>query len=196
MKKIPTLLTAALLSLPLFAHAQSGPQSAVVAASAPGQVSVAEAIQIQGKIKSIDHKSRSVVIVGAQGNEVLMTLDDQAKNFDQIRVGDLVTLSYVQALALELHKVDNKGIRERVESAQGTRAKPGEKPAGAIERSVRVVADVVAVNPKARTVTLRGAKRTIELAVNDAAQLKEIKVGNQVEAVYNEAIALEVTKGK
>jgi len=45
-------------------------------------------------------------------------------------------------------------------------------------------------------VTLRGVKRTVELAVNDPAQLKEIKVGDQVEAKYVEAVALEVTAAK
>ena len=73
------------------------------------------------------------------------------------------------------------------------RSQPGEKPAGAVERSVRVIANVVAVNPKAQTITLRGPKRTIELVVNNPDQLKEVKVGNQVEALYTEAIALEVS---
>ncbi|MDP3540781.1 MAG: hypothetical protein Q8S26_18945 [Azonexus sp.] len=196
MNKKSALLAALFLSMPLLAVAQSAPQAAVVAASAPGQKAIAEAVQLQGKVKSIDKKSRSVVVVGAQGNEIFMALGEEARNFDQIRVGDLVTLTYVQALALELKKVENNGIRERVESEQAVRAKPGEKPAGAIERSVRVVANVVAVNPKAKTVTLRGAKRTVELAVDDAALLKEIKVGNQVEALYVEAVALEVTAAK
>lgn len=196
MNKISALLAALLLSMPLLAVAQSAPQAAVVAASAPGQKAVAEAVQLQGKVKSIDKKSRSVVVVGAQGNEIFMALGEESRNFDQIRVGDLVTLTYVQALAIELRKVENNGIRERVESEQAVRAKPGEKPAGAIERSVRVVANVVAVNPKAKTVTLRGAKRTVELMVEDAALLKEVKVGNQVEALYVEAVALEVTAAK
>ncbi|HSG23215.1 MAG TPA: hypothetical protein VLA64_09690 [Azonexus sp.] len=196
MKKVFTVAAALVFSMPLVSLAQNAPQGAAIAATAPGQVSVAEAVQLQGKIKSIDKKSRSVVVVGAQGNEIFMTLGEEARNFDQIRVGDLVTLTYVQALALELLKVDKNAVRERVESQHAVRAKPGEKPAGAIEHSIRVVADVVAVNPKAKTVTLRGPKKTVELAVNDPAQLKEIKVGDQVEATYTEAVALEVTTAK
>jgi len=196
MKKISILCAAALFSMPVLTMAQNAPQAAVVAASAPGQAALGEAVQLQGKVKSIDKKNLSIVVVGAQGHEVLMHLGETARNFDQIRVGDLVTLTYVQALALELRKVENNGIRERSELEQGVRAKPGEKPAAAVERRVRVVANVVAVNPKAKTVTLRGPKRTVELAVEDPAQLKEIKVGNQVEAVYTEALALEVTAAK
>jgi len=193
MNKISTLLTAALLSLPLLAGAQQAPQSVVSASSSPGKGAVTETVQLQGKVKSINKKARSIVVVGATGNELSLTLGEEARNFDQIRVGDLITLTYVQALALELRKVDNMGIRERVDSEKAVRAQPGEKPAGAVERSVRVIANVVAINPKAQTVTLRGPKRTVELAVNDPAQLKEIKVGNQVEVLYTEAVAIEVS---
>ena len=58
---------------------------------------------------------------------------------------------------------------------------------------MRVVADVVAINPKAQTVTLRGAKRTVEVEVKDAAMLKALKVGDQVDGIFTEAVALEVT---
>lgn len=196
-KPISLLLAAMLMAAtPLLATAQNAPQAAVVAAAAPGKAAVGGAVQLQGKIKSLDKKSRSVVVAGPQGGEVFMVLGDEVRNFDQIRVGDLVTLTYAQALALELRKVDNKGIRERVESEQAVRAKPGEKPAGAVEKSVRVIANVVAVNQKAQTVTLRGAKRTVEVAVDNPALLNEIQVGNQVEALYVEAVALEVTAAK
>lgn len=196
MNKVLSVAATLIFSMPLASLAQNAPQAAAIAATAPGQAAVTEAIQLQGKIKSIDKKSRTVVIVGAQGNEISMTLGEEARNFNQLRVGDLVTLTYVQALALELRKVENKVKSERVESEEAVRAKLGEKPAGAIKRSIRVIADVVAVNPKAKTVTLRGPKRTVELAIEDPAQFKEIKVGDQVEALYTEAVALEVTAGK
>lgn len=196
MNKVLTVAATLIFSMPLASLAQNAPQGAAIAATAPGQAAMAEAIQLQGKIKSIDKKSRSVVIVGAQGNEISMTLGEEARNFNQLRVGDLVTLTYVQALALELRKVENKVKSERVESEEAVRSKLGEKPAGAIKRSIRVIADVVAVNPKAKTVTLRGPKQTVELAIEDPAQFKQIKVGDQVEALYTEAVALEVTAGK
>jgi len=198
MNKTPVFLafSIAVLAAPVAVIAQQAPQAAVVAASAPGKTAVGEAVQLQGKVTSIDKAKRVVVVTGPQGNHVSFNCGEEVRNFDQIRVGDLVTLTYAQALALELRKVANNGIRERVESEQAVRAKPGEKPGAAVEKTIQVVANVVAVNPKAQTVTLRGVKRTIELAVNDPAQLKEIKVGDQVEAKYVEAVALEVTAAK
>ena len=138
-------------------------------------------------------KGQIAVIVGPNGNEILMNLSDEVRNFDQIKVGDLVTLTMMQAIALELRKVANNGVRERVDSENAVVAKPGEKPGVVVEKSVRVVANVVAVNSKAQTVTLRGPKRTVELAVKDPAMLQNVKVGDQVEGVFTEAVALTVT---
>ena len=194
--KISLLFAASICAAPLAALAQNAPQVAVVTSQAPGKIGEADAIQVQGKVKSINKKTREVTLVGPQGNQIVLPAGDEVKNFDQIRVGDLVTLTYVQALVVELKKVENSGIRERVESENRVAAKPGEKPAGMIEKTIRVVANVVAVNPKAQTVTLRGAKRTVELAVKDPAMLKEVKVGNQVEATYIESVALVVTADK
>lgn len=132
---ISLILAAAFATLPLAAIAQSAPQAAVMAASAPGKAA-GEVVQLQGKVKSIDKKARSVVVAGPHGNEVQLNAGEEARNFDQIRVGDLVTLTYAQALALELRKVANNGIRERVESEDAMRTKKGEKPGAAIEKTV------------------------------------------------------------
>lgn len=193
MNKIPMLLTAALLAAPFPLLAQNPPQAVVVAERSPGAGAVAEGVQLQGKIKSVDKKSRAIVVVGPNGNEILMNLSDEVRNFDQIKAGDLVTLTMAHALAVELRKVENSGIRERVDTERVVAARPGEKPGVVVEKSVRVVANVVAIDPKAQMVTLRGAKRSLDLAVRDRAMLANVKVGDQVEAVYTEAVALAVS---
>jgi Cu/Ag efflux protein CusF len=188
------LSTIALLAAPI-AFAQNQPQGAVMLERTPGGGAAFEAIQLQGKVKSIDRKARKVVVVGPNGNEMEFVLGDEARNFDQIKKGDLVTLSYTQALALELRKVAADGVK-RVDSESAVRSKEGEKPGVALERKIEVTASVVAVNPQAQTVTLRGPKRTVDLRINDPAELQNIKVGDFVEAVYVEAIALTVTEIK
>ena len=157
-------------------------------------LAAAEAVQIQGKVKSIDKQNRSVVVVGPQGNEVALTLGPQARNFDQIKVGDLVTLTYVQALALELRKSVNGGkLGQPIVTEQAVRAAPGNKPAGAIERTVNPTANITKVDQKTQMVTLKGPNRTVELKVKDPAILQKVKVGDQVDATFTEAVAIEVT---
>ena len=75
-------------------------------------------------------------------------------------------------------------------------AKPGEKPAGAAGRQVTVVGDVVAVDTAAKTVTVKGPQRTVDLKVNDPEQLKLIAKGDQIEATFTEAMAISVSPAK
>jgi len=84
------------------------------------------------------------------------------------------------------------GIRERVESESAARAPAGGKPGAAAVRRVTVVADVVAVNTRAQTVTLRGPEHTVDLRVRDPNQLKLVKVGDQVQATFTDAVAISV----
>jgi hypothetical protein len=55
-----------------------------------------------------------------------------------------------------------------------------------------VVADVVAVDAAKQSVRLRGPQRTVDLKVKDPEQFKLIKVGDQVEATFTEAVAISV----
>lgn len=174
------------------AQAQNPPQINQVNASGPGRVGAGQTVQLQGKIVSIDRPGRSVLVKGHQGREIRLHAGEEIKNFDQIRVGDLINVTYGQAMVLALNKASNHGIRERVDSASKISAKPGEKPAGMIEKQTRVIADVVAINPAAQLITLRGVKGVAELYVPDAALLTNIKVGEQLEVTFREAIMLEV----
>jgi hypothetical protein len=51
---------------------------------------------------------------------------------------------------------------------------------------------VIAVDPKTQTLTLKGSMRTVELKVPDRGQFNLVKVGDQIQAVYTEALAVSV----
>jgi hypothetical protein len=75
------------------------------------------------------------------------------------------------------------------------RSSPGAKPGGTIGREITVMADVLAVNAKAKTVTLKGPHNTVDVIVEDPEQMKNIRKGDQVQVVYTEAVAISVTPG-
>jgi hypothetical protein len=58
---------------------------------------------------------------------------------------------------------------------------------------VQIVANVVAVNPKTRSVKLKGPRgNTLDLTVADPEQFANVKKGDQVESVHTEALAISV----
>lgn len=196
MKKIALVSAAVLMMGTSAVIAQNKPQAVVAVETASGVLKVAEGVQFQGKFKSIDPKTRQVVIVGPNGNEFKTVLGDEVKNFNQIKVGDIVTLTHVEILVADIKKPSKVEIRERVETEKAVRAKLGDKPAAAIERQVSIVADVTAVDDKKGTLTIRGATRTLDIKVKDPSVLKGVKVGTQIEAMVTEIIAIEVTAPK
>ena len=196
MKKIALVSAAVLMIGSNIAIAQNKPQAVVAVETAPGVLKVAEGVQLQGKFTQVDQKTRQVVIVGPNGNEFKTTLGNEVKNFNQIKVGDIVTLTHVEILVADIKKPSKVEVRERVETEKAVTAKLGDKPAAAIERKLSIVADVTAIDEKKGTLTVRGATRTLDIKVKDPKVLKGIKVGTQIETVVTEIIAIEVSAPK
>lgn len=194
MKPSPLLVAAtiALGAVPALAQtAKPGADAAAVAGVGPGAAATGEVVTVTAVVTAVDKASRTVTLKGPQGNTFRVVAGPEVRNFDQIRTGDELVVTHVEALTLELKK-GGSGIRERVESETSGRAAAGDKPEAAAVRRVTVVADVVAVNARAQTVTLRGPQHTVDLRVKDPAQLAAIKVGDQVEATYTEGIAISM----
>ncbi|MGH8680347.1 MAG: hypothetical protein ACREVS_17120 [Burkholderiales bacterium] len=181
----------ATLGFPALAQ-QPGATGGAVVASEPGRAAMAREAKISARVVSIDKATRTVTLKGPKGNVVDLVAGDEVKNFDQIKLGDLVVARYVQALTLELKKTKG-GVREATEREAAVRSQPGERPAGAVGRQVTAIADVIDVNPKNKTITLKGPKgNVVTLDVHNPDQFKVVKKGDQVEVVYTEALALSV----
>lgn len=165
--------------------------AAVAAASAPGQAAVLASERVSATVDAIDQTTRRVTLREADGTLLSFTAGPEVRNLAQVKVGDVVTLSHTVALVLELKKTTG-GIRERVESEGGMRTAPGQMPGAVMAREIRVVADVTKIDSKNKTVTLRGPKRSMKLRVDDPKQLAGIKVGDQVEATFIDAVAVTV----
>jgi len=170
------------------ALAQTG---AAVVASEPGKVGVAESKILTATITAVDKAKRLITLKGPEGNTVVFQAGPAVKNFDQLKAGDMVVVNYVEALTLELKKGGGQ-VREKIEREGAVAAKPGEAPGGAVGRQVTVIADVIAVDAAKQTIRLKGPQRTVDLKVRDPNQFKLVKVGDQVEATFTEAVAMAV----
>jgi hypothetical protein len=172
--------------------AQQPPTGGAAIVSEPGKASAVRIVEVSAKVVGIDKATRTVTLKGHKGEVVDIVAGDDVKNFDQIKVGDSVVARYAQALTLELKKT-KVAAGEPVVREEAAKAMPGERPAVAGARQVTVIADVVAVDPKASTITLKGPRgNTVKLDVQNPAHFKVVHKGDQVEATYTEALALSV----
>jgi len=166
-------------------------QGGTVVASTPGKAAAVSVAEVTATVTAVDKASRTVTLKGPKG-EVDIVAGPEVRNFDQIKVGDQVTAQYQESLTLELKKT--KGKLDATEKSGTARAAVGDRPAGAVGREVRVLADVVKVDQPNSIISLKGPKgRVVDLKVRNQDHFKVVKVGDQVEAVYTEAIAVAVT---
>ena len=139
-----TLIAAALAATAL--AQQPGATGGAVLASEPGKAVVARAAEMSAQVVGLDKVTRTLTLKGPKGNVVDIVAGDDVKNFDQIKLGDLVVARYVEALTLELKKAKVAG-GDVVVREDAAKAKPGERPAVAGGRQITAIAAVTAVDP-------------------------------------------------
>ena len=142
-------------------------------------------------VEAIDHETRAVTLRSESGQLVDFIAGDEVRNLAQVRVGDRVMVSYQVGLVMALSP-SGSGVRQRHDTVEMGRAEPGQKPAGVVRKTVEVTATVRGVDMKERTVTLQGPQHTVTLPVAEDIDLNSIKVGDQVDAMYRESLAIKV----
>jgi Cu/Ag efflux protein CusF len=178
-------------SVPL-ASAQTAQGAAAVG---PGVAGVAQTVSASAAITAIDPKTRSVTLKGPGGREHTVVAGPEVRNFDQLKVGDQVDLTYVESLVLELKKGGN-AVVGRTEQAGGAAAPAGAKPGAIAGRRVTVVGEVVGIDAATQTLTVKGPRRTVELKLKDPEQFKRVAKGDKIEATFTEALAVSVAPKK
>ncbi|HEX9114097.1 MAG TPA: hypothetical protein VF888_07080, partial [Nitrospirota bacterium] len=58
-----------------------------------------EATIITATVEKIDYQTRTVVLKGPKGNLIEMQVGEEARNFDQVKKGDLVTIETSESVA-------------------------------------------------------------------------------------------------
>ena len=194
-KKLTTFALALAVAFPLASVAQKKAEVAGGAVTAPGKAGAAAVVTAQGVIEAVDPKTREVKIKLANGETRTIVASEEVRNFDQIKVGDKLNVKYLESATIELKK-GGKAVVARTESSSMERAKPGEKPGGVASREVKLVADVVAVDEKAKKVSVKNDKgEVVSVDVRDPEQLKLIKKGDQVEVTFTQAVAISLEPG-
>jgi hypothetical protein len=164
-----------------------------VSAEKPGGV-VSEEKTAIATVEAVNKDTRQVTLKRADGGTLTFIAGPEVRNFAQIHVGDKVTATKYQEVAVFVTPPGEAPSSTETESIE--RAALGQKPAGSYTRTVDLSATVEAVDLKNRIVTLRGPKgNVVTLKVGDhVKRLGEVKVGDTVAARYTEIVEISVSK--
>lgn len=157
-------------------------------------VEFGEAVSVEAEVVYIDKADRMVALQGEDGNVVEIDVPEEARNFDQLRVGDRLKATYYESVALYIGEAGSMP-KESADVVAG-RTEKGDKPGGFVVGTVEISALVTAIDKKNRKVTLQGPNgKTMHVKVDPSVKkLDDLKVGDSVHAQITEAIAISVEK--
>ena len=151
-------------------------------------------INVTAGVTAINHKTREVTIVNSDGVMQTFIADKNARNLDQVAVGDMVTIKYLENVTVVV--MSGEGVNPSQASEVGmSRSDKGELPAGVISDTEVESFIVEAIDIKANTFKLRNADGDVkEFTAADPQVLKDAEVGDAVVISTTQAIAIEVTE--
>lgn len=179
MKRLFGIVTAAALGVTLL-HVPIRAQARTV----PGEMKV-----VSGTVEKIDVASRMLTIKTASDYEEI-SVPQSVKNFSNVTVGDKLTLRYYDNIVLILKKPGEASVADRVTEAvtpnvAGT--------SGTFAKQRTITATITAIDQQAPSVSFKGARDfTFTSPVKDREALSKVKVGDQVEITWTEAVLVSL----
>jgi hypothetical protein len=171
-----------------------GTGTAEVAAIPGGGVIAVETFTTSATVTAVNTKDRKLTLQFADGKKTTFKATPDMVNFNQVQVGDKVNAVVTEQAVVWLSK--NGGPPSTAAEGGALLSPVGTKPAGIAVATIAVTATITAIDQAKGKVTLQfdtGKPQTFKLG--KGANLSGVSVGDQVNAVVTEGVALSVTKG-
>jgi hypothetical protein len=167
--------------------------SATIASAQPPQV-VRNEITLRGTVDAVDHTARTITIRGDRGRLITLDAPASAVGFDQIKVGDIVTVAFYDGVSVRPKPPGEPAVDRTIPPT--TTPNPNDVP-GATKATPRVTTvTITGWDPATREVTFTGpagasySRRVLE--TTDASMMAGLKVGDRVDVTRTEAIRVTV----
>ena len=129
MKKIELALIAVCVAGSMSLGSLAAAETAKSAAPASGVVA-ALSVELTATVVEIDHKARTITLKAADGRTESFVVDEAAKNLDQVQKGDVIVVTYAEALAYEVKQGGTTGSTAVTPQPRSpARSRPGSSPA-------------------------------------------------------------------
>jgi hypothetical protein len=152
--------------------------------------------EVSATVITADPYTRMIGLLAEDGKRSAIKAGPEVRNFEQIKEGDKVVVSYYQGLAAQVLPPDTPVSNQVDQLDLATRAEQGAAPGAGVGTAIRASVVIEGVDTKGNTVTFRrpdGMSRTLPVQSEEGrAFLRKIKAGDKVDVVYAEALAVEV----
>jgi hypothetical protein len=185
MRLLPVLIVIAAISA--VTPAPAATQKTVVG---PGEKETATAV-----IQKVDAPHRFLVLRGDDGTDVGVFAPPEFTRFNELRVGDHVTITYYRSTVYKLQGRHRQppAVSEEVSAVENESTLPG----ATFSHQVVERVTVKAVDRQSGSITVTGPSgQTVVRHVSDLSSLDGVRKGDHVDIVYSEAVLTSVTRAK
>jgi hypothetical protein len=151
-----------------------------------------EMVKVTATIQQIDRTARRVAFRNADGTEDTVFAGPEVRRFDELKVGDKVTMTYYESTVYQLRK----GGTSKLSSEAGSIIPGGRKlPGGTIARQTIQTVTVKAVDPAVPSITVTTSDgRTVTRKVDKKSYLTGVQPGDTIDITYTEAVLVSVDR--
>jgi hypothetical protein len=147
---------------------------------------------VTATIDAIDQSTRIVTLKTEAGTRLHVTAPDEMEGFNRLRIGDIVTAKYFEAIAI---RVAPPGSPPPGGTPTTSIRRKDDVPGSETMRMRTVRATVTGVNAAAPSVSVKGDDgRERELAVTDPSQLAALKAGDAIDLTFYESRLISVER--
>ena len=161
---------------------------------APSPTHVALTRQLVATVESVDMSTRQVLLRTPGGALATVVAGPEVRNLPQLRAGDRVTVTYQEAVAVQMAQPGTAPLNAAALVTQ--RAAQGQLPAGAVSGVVTARVTVVSVAPDGTSVTFTGPRGVVHTAEVWNSQMQSfvqrLRPGDQVDVGYANELAVSV----
>jgi hypothetical protein len=163
-------------------------------AQQPGGAYTSTLTKTKATVTAINPDTREVTIQGNKG-PVTVQAGPEVKNFNNLKVGDQVLVSYYQGTLAQIVKGGEK-ISDPAASGFAYGNSPGMKPAGGAGLSATVTVKIQDINLPTNTVAFTKSDGTTHIVQVKSPEmqkyLRELKPGDTVQVTFTDSVAVEV----
>lgn len=153
-----------------------------------------ETLEASATVDAVAADTRLISITTPDGRKATLQAGPEIRNFDQIKVGDKIKVTYKSALAASISKSKDKPTETY--DAGAVRAAEGTKPGAAVGQTMTTTVVIESVDTSFDAVTFKrpdGFTRTIAVASPEGKKfIRTLKKGDKVDVEYTEALAISV----
>lgn len=168
-----------------------------IALAAPEPTAIAGVQTFEAVVESVDPSTREILVSAPDGKLATVVAGPQVRNFNRIKPGDKIKLTYQQEIAVKLAPPGTPMQGPSVGVAAG-RAGLGQLPAGAVFEVVQAEVKIDAVDKKTGKVDFTRIDGTTGSITPRHADMlafaRQLKPGDQVDIAFVQALTVVVEK--